>query len=82
MFRYAFQLHLSSIQYLEYYRGTAKSVVARATNGQTVQFPASLLQRFVTPDGIHGEFVLMCDDQHKCVSLRRVSESGSGSAVV
>jgi len=74
--RYAFQLHLSSEQYLEYYRGTAKSVVARATSGQTVQFPASLLQRFVTPDGIHGEFVLVCDDQHKCLSMHRVPEAG------
>ena len=75
MYRYAFQLHLSSDQYLEYYRGTAKSVVARATNGQTVQFPASLLQRFVSPDGINGEFVLVCDDQHKIVSMQRVAEA-------
>jgi hypothetical protein len=80
MTRYTFHLHLSSEQYLEYYRGTAKSVVARATNGQVVQFPASLLQRFVALDGIHGEFVLACDDQHKCVSMHRVPEAGSGEA--
>ncbi len=72
MSRYVFQLHISSVQYLDYYRGTARSVLARATSGQTVQFPASLLQRFVTPDGIRGNFVLVCNDQHKCVSLRRV----------
>ena len=76
MNRYAFRLDLSSSQYLEYYRGTAKSVVVRATSGQTVQFPASLLQRFVAPDGVHGEFVLVCDDRHKCVGLHRVAESG------
>lgn len=72
MSRYAFQLHISSTRYLDYYRGTVRSVLVRATSGQTVQFPASLLQRFVTPDGIHGDFVLVCDDQNKCLSLQRV----------
>jgi hypothetical protein len=72
MKRYAFFLHISAEQYLEYYRGTAKSVVARANSGQTVQFPASLLQRFVSTEGIHGDFVLVCDDNNKCVELRRV----------
>jgi hypothetical protein len=75
MNRYAFQLHISSEQYLDYYRGVAKSVVARAHSGQTVQFPASLLQRFVTQDGIRGNFVLICDDHNKCVSLERVGET-------
>ncbi|MGA2246793.1 MAG: DUF2835 domain-containing protein [Verrucomicrobiota bacterium] len=72
MNRYAFHLHISSEQFLEYYRGTAKSVVVRAHNGQTVQFPASLLQRHILPEGVYGEFVLLCDDHHKCVSLERV----------
>jgi hypothetical protein len=72
MSRYAFQLHISSTQYLDYYRGTVRNVLVRATSGQMVQFPASLLQRFVTPDGIHGDFVLVCDDQNKCLSLQRV----------
>jgi hypothetical protein len=73
MNRYAFHLRITSEQYLDYYRGTAKSVVVRAVSGQTVQFPASLLQRFVSPDGIHGDFVLVCDDNHKCIGLQRVS---------
>ena len=72
MYRYAFQLHISSEQYLDYYRGIAKNVVVQATNGQTVQFPASLLQSHVLPEGIHGEFVLLCDERHKCLGLRRV----------
>jgi len=73
MNRYSFRLHLSSEQYLEYYRGTAKSVVVKATNGQIVQFPAALLQRYVTLEGIHGDFVLDCDEHHKCISLQKVS---------
>jgi hypothetical protein len=75
MNRYAFRLHISSEEFLDYYRGAAKSVVARAHTGQTVQFPASLLQKHITPDGIHGNFVLTCDDNHKCISLDRTPES-------
>ena len=73
MHRYEFQLRITAEQYLDYYRGTARHVVARCTTGQTVQFPASLLQRYVTPEGIHGRFVLTCDDQHKHPALVRLT---------
>jgi len=73
MNRYAFRLHISSEEFLDYYRSTAKTVVARAHTGQTVQFPASLLQKHVTPEGIHGNFVLICDDNNKCVSLDKIA---------
>jgi len=70
--RYEFHLQISSEQYLDYYRGEVRSVVARTADGQTVQFPASLLQRFVTHDGIHGHFVLTCDKNHKNAELQRL----------
>ncbi len=70
--RYEFRLDISSQQYLDYYRGAILYVVARATTGQNVQFPAALLQRFVTAEGIHGRFALTCDQDHKCVSLERI----------
>lgn len=69
---YEFHLHLSSTQYLQYYRGTAKSVIARCTDGQTIQFPASLLQKFLAPGGINGKFVLTSEDNHKGLELRRL----------
>jgi hypothetical protein len=75
MKRYEFQLHLSAEQCLEYYRGAARHVVVREANGQTVQFPASLIQRFVTADGVHGHFVLTCDDQNKHAALQRLPTS-------
>jgi hypothetical protein len=71
MNHYSFHLHISGEQYLDYYRGTVKRVIVRAVSGQNVQFPASLLQRFVTQDGVHGDFELICDDNHKVVELRR-----------
>jgi hypothetical protein len=71
MKHYEFQLHISAAAYLDYYRGTIHSVLARCTNGQTVQFPASLLQGFVTTEGIHGVFILTCDEHNKCLGLQR-----------
>ena len=73
MNRYEFHLRISPEQYLDYYRGTVRHVIVRSTSGQTVQFPASLLQRFVVKEGIYGDFVLVCDDHNKCIELQRVS---------
>jgi hypothetical protein len=70
--RYEFHLRIPPGRYLEYYRGEARHVVARSTGGENVQFPASLLQRFLRPDGIEGRFVLTCDDNNKCLSLERI----------
>jgi hypothetical protein len=72
MNRYEFHLRLTSNQYLDYYRGTAKHVVARCSTGQNVQFPASLLQQFVTPEGIRGDFALTCDENHRNPRLERL----------
>ncbi len=72
MIRYEFHLRITADQYLDYYRGTARHVVVRCTTGQTVQFPASLLQQFVTTDGIIGNFALTCDDQLRNSRLERL----------
>lgn len=72
MNRYEFHLRISPGQYLDYYRGTVRQVIVRSTSGQTVQFPACLLQRFVAKEGICGDFVLVCDNNNKCVDLQRV----------
>jgi hypothetical protein len=72
MNRYEFYLRITADQYLDYYRGTARNVWAQCTTGQNVQFPASLLQQFVTDDGIRGHFVLSCDEHHRHSHLERV----------
>ena len=71
MKRYEFHLRISAERYLDYYRGIARQVVVRCPGGVTIQFPASLLQPFVTPAGIEGDFVLTCDEQNKGAELRR-----------
>lgn len=72
MTRYEFHLSIPPERYVEYYRGNVRHIVARATTGQNVQFPASLLQRFVTDEGVTGHFALTVDDQHKVIRLERL----------
>ncbi len=59
--------------YRRYYEGAARSVVARALDGRTVRFPASLLRPFLLADGIHGRFRIRCDAAGKLVSIDRLS---------
>ncbi len=69
--RYEFDLAISPEEYVEYYRGT-RHVLARSVCGKAVQFPASLLQRFLTPEGIHGKFALICDERFSHARLERL----------
>jgi len=71
MNRYEFSLRIPPEKYVDYYRGRIRQVVVRCSTGQTVQFPASLLQKFITPEGIHGAFVLTSDENNKIVGLER-----------
>ena len=59
-----------------YYRGQVRSIRARATNGQTVQFPASALQKFILKDGVHGSFRIEFDEHYKFIGLEAVDGRG------
>jgi hypothetical protein len=72
MQQFEFNLRISPEQYVEYYRGTVRHVLVRSSNGQTIQFPAALLQKFVAKEGIHGRFRLTCDENHKSAELQRL----------
>ncbi len=73
MKRFEFVLSISSLQYMQYYRGTVRQVLAQTTTGAKVQFPAALLTPFVTTAGISGHFVLTCEDNGKGAELRRAT---------
>jgi hypothetical protein len=72
MTQFEFRLNITEQQYLNYYRGSVRQVIARSTSGATIQFPASLLTKFVTPSGVQGHFRLTCDDAHKGSEVQRV----------
>lgn len=73
-FRYLyFKIHIAPDEFKRYYQGTAKYVVTRATNGQRIQFPAGVLQQFITRDGISGEFRITYDENNKLKEIKRIS---------
>jgi len=72
------ELHITAEHFLDYYRGTARTVHATAVNGQTVIFPASALQRHVTREGIHGWFALEFDDHPRFIRLDRCNPPAKG----
>ncbi len=72
---FEFGLHISAQDYLPYYRGEVRHVVARCGDGSRVQFPATLLVPFVSSGGIRGSFVLTCDDSGKGAQLQRKSST-------
>ncbi len=65
-------LSIDGDSYLRHYRDGVKDVVARTDDGRNVRFPANILRRVVTRDGIHGRFCIEFDAQGKFVSITRV----------
>lgn len=65
-------LSISSDVYLSYYQGQVKTVSARSIDGRRIQFPASILQKVVTHNGIHGRFAIHFDAAGKFTSIHRV----------
>ncbi|EXJ16839.1 hypothetical protein D779_2450 [Imhoffiella purpurea] len=45
--------------------------MVRAQDGRNISFPAWNLRQFVTTDGIHGDFCLTVDENHRLVSIER-----------
>ena len=70
--RARFALNISAELYLRYYQGRARAVVVKDFNGRNLQMPASVLQRFVTCDGVQGVFEIEFDDKHRFVAIRRI----------
>jgi hypothetical protein len=49
------------------------TVVAEATDGRIIRFPANILRSVVQSNGVYGTFELVFDENHKFVSLSRIS---------
>lgn len=64
-------LSISADQYVRHYHGPGAVVLARSRDGRKVQFPASILQRFVTHAGISGCFEIRFDSHGKFLSIQR-----------
>ena len=74
MKEFRFNLHISWDEFMAYYEGVARDVVAVSDDGLTVRFPAYVLRPNLTGLGIRGEFILECDEHNKFSSIRRVEK--------
>jgi hypothetical protein len=68
-----FSLHISHDEFLRVYQGRARYVIVTDDTGRRVQLPASRFLPFVSTLGVRGRFRLITDDDHKFVSLERLS---------
>jgi hypothetical protein len=68
-----FSLSICSDEYLKYYRGQIKWVIAISNKGLKVKFPANLLKPYIARDGIKGRFNLQYLTSGKAVSLTKIS---------
>jgi len=69
---FQFLLSLSHQEYLKYYSGDVHSVQVRTFEGLRIQFPASALKKWVTHDGIHGQFSIQFDNNNKLIALTQL----------
>ena len=67
-------LNLPPHRFLAYYEGAIDDVVARASDGRRVRFPARVLRPFITQQGVVGSFFITYDDKKKFVSIERTSD--------
>ncbi|MEK7302511.1 MAG: DUF2835 domain-containing protein [Pseudomonadota bacterium] len=67
-------LKIPAHKLLYYYEGGVDTVVAEATDGRIIRFPANILRSVVQSDGVHGTFELAFDEHHKFVSIARISD--------
>ena len=62
-------LHISKDEWLKLYRGETNKVYAVSRDGRSIQFPANILSRYTTHDGVSGSFEIYFDDHGKFQSI-------------
>ena len=63
---------INADEYLKSYRHSGAIVTTRCRLGRRVQFPANILQRFVTHAGISGSFRICFNGAGKFVSIEQL----------
>jgi len=66
-------LSISAHDYLAHYQGSVKEVVASSIDGRKIRFPSTILQPFVSHEGIHGRFVIHFDDKNKFQGIDKIA---------
>ena len=67
-----FHLNITADEYVRVYSGTAKYVITKSVDGKSIQFPANILQPYLTHDGVSGRFAMKYDKNNKFVSIQKI----------
>jgi len=59
-------------EYLRWYQGTAKAILAQSRDGRKVSFPAHSLQPYVSHNGIRGTFAIYFDENNKLQKVEKL----------
>ncbi len=54
------------------YTGLAKSVHTRTQEGKSIRFPADILRKFVTHEGVEGRFAIYFDANNRFQKIERI----------
>lgn len=68
--KYYFSISITTEEFLPYYQGSVQNVVVTTTQGLKVQFPAMHLRKYLTANGIRGNFCLETEN-NKFLSLTK-----------
>ena len=67
--QYIVDLAISKQELLKYYRGNASQISAVSSDGQTILFPVTAIQPFVTHEGVFGRFQLQVNIQGRLLKI-------------
>jgi len=62
-------ISINKEEWLKIYRGECHLVHAKSRDGRSIQFPANILSKYTTHNGIQGSFVINFDDAGKFQSI-------------
>lgn len=62
-------IRIDKEEWLKIYRGETNLVYAISRDGRSIQFPANILSKYTTHDGIEGSFVITFNDAGKFQSI-------------
>jgi hypothetical protein len=65
-------IRITREEYLRVYQDYIRQVKAVARTGESVRFPVTVLQPFVSSDGVRGSFELYFDKSNKFVEIVRL----------
>lgn len=66
------QLDISTTEFQHYYAKNINTVIATSHDGRKIQFPANILQPFVSHVGIQGVFKVIVGNNSKFKSISKI----------